>query len=66
DTRKKRFIEYEYLVGEALRAGEKAGVSMPTLRCIYGFCKAVQWRTKEYNGLVDPQKLMKERQKLQG
>ncbi|KAL6247507.1 hypothetical protein RBB50_005853 [Rhinocladiella similis] len=63
DTRKKRFIEYEYLVGEALRAGENAGVAMPTLRCIYGFCKAVQWRTKEYNGLVDPQKLMEERKK---
>ncbi|RVX68793.1 hypothetical protein B0A52_07679 [Exophiala mesophila] len=61
DRRKKRFIEYENLVGEALREGEKAGVSMPIVRTIYGLCKAVQWRTKETSGLVDAQKLMEQR-----
>lgn len=61
DRRKKRFIEFENLVGEALREGEKAGVSMPIVRTIYGLCKAVQWRTKETSGLVDAQKLMEQR-----
>lgn len=61
DRRKKRFIEYENILGEALREGEKAGASMPTVRCLYGLCKAVQWRTKELNGLVDPQKILEAR-----
>ncbi|KEF55186.1 2-dehydropantoate 2-reductase [Exophiala aquamarina CBS 119918] len=61
DRRKNRFIEFENIVGEALRAGEKAGVSMPIVRTIYGLCKAVQWRTKDVSGMVDPLKLMEQR-----
>lgn len=61
DRRKKRFIEFENILGEALREGEKAGVPMPTVKCLYGLCKAVQWRTMDLNGLVDPQKMMEER-----
>ncbi|KAH0829864.1 hypothetical protein AYO21_10172 [Fonsecaea monophora] len=61
DRRKGRFIEYENILGEALREGEKAGVAMPTIKCLYGLCKAVQWRTKELNGLVDAQKLLEAR-----
>lgn len=61
DRRKQRFLEFENLVGEALREGEKAGASMPILRTIYGLCKAIQWRTKETSGMVDAVKLMEER-----
>ncbi|EXJ82591.1 hypothetical protein A1O3_06404 [Capronia epimyces CBS 606.96] len=63
DRRKSRFIEHENILGEALREGEKAGVSMPTVRVLYGLCKAVQWRTKELHGLVDPEALLEARQK---
>lgn len=63
DRRKKRYIEYENIVGEALRSGEKAGVAMPILRSIYGLCKAVQWRTMDQNGLIVPEKLLAERTK---
>ena len=63
DRRKKRFIEYENILGEALREGEKAGASMPTVRCLYGLCKAVQWRTMESSGLVNPQELMEARKR---
>ncbi|EXJ81506.1 2-dehydropantoate 2-reductase [Capronia coronata CBS 617.96] len=58
DRRKHRFIEYENILGEALREGERAGASMPTIRCLYGLCKAIQWRTRELNGMVDPHKLL--------
>ncbi|OAP55634.1 hypothetical protein AYL99_09786 [Fonsecaea erecta] len=58
DRRKGRFIEFENILGEALREGERAGVAMPTIKCLYGLCKATQWRTMEQNGLVDVQKLM--------
>ena len=61
DRRKNRYIEFENILGEALREGEKAGVLMPTVSCLYGLCKAVQWKTKEQNGLVDSQKLLKGR-----
>jgi 2-dehydropantoate 2-reductase len=61
DRRKGRFIEYENLVGEALKEGERAGVAMPILRTVYGLCKAVQWRTMEKQGLVDPKKMLEER-----
>jgi 2-dehydropantoate 2-reductase len=66
DRRKKRFMEFENILGEALREGEKAGVAMPTVKCMYGLCKAIQWRTKELNGLVDAQKLMEERKAKTG
>ena len=61
DIRKNRFIEFENILGEALREGEKAGVSMPTIKVLYGLCKARQWRTKERQGMVDAEKLMKAR-----
>jgi 2-dehydropantoate 2-reductase len=61
DRQKKRFIEFENILGEALREGEKAGASMPTIRCLYGLCKAVQWRTMDQIGMVDAQKMMEER-----
>ncbi|KIW87223.1 uncharacterized protein Z519_12126 [Cladophialophora bantiana CBS 173.52] len=61
DRRKGRFIEYENILGEALREGERAGIAMPTIKCLYGLCKAVQWRTMELNGLVNAQKLMEAR-----
>ncbi|KAI1613108.1 2-dehydropantoate 2-reductase [Exophiala viscosa] len=63
DKRKKRYIEYQNIVGEALRDGEKAGVAMPTVRTIFGLCKAVQWRTMDHHGLVDPEKMLKEKTK---
>ena len=52
-TRKGNFIEFENILGEPLREGEKLGVSMPTLKVLYGLCKAIQWRTKEEKGMVD-------------
>ncbi|KAK5053290.1 hypothetical protein LTR84_002264 [Exophiala bonariae] len=61
DRRKKRFLEFENILGEALREGEKAGASMPIVRTIYALCKAIQWRTKETSGMVDAVKLMEER-----
>ncbi|KIW63109.1 hypothetical protein PV04_09985 [Phialophora macrospora] len=66
DRRKKRFMEFENILGEALREGEKAGAAMPTVKCMYGLCKAIQWRTKELNGMVDAQKLMEERKAKTG
>jgi 2-dehydropantoate 2-reductase len=63
DRRKKRFLEYENILGEALREGENARVAMPIIRTIYGLCKAVQWRTMEHDGMVDAQKLLKARQR---
>ncbi|KAK3116947.1 hypothetical protein LTR53_002170 [Teratosphaeriaceae sp. CCFEE 6253] len=45
DTRKGNYIEYENILGEPLREGEKLGVPMPTL-------KAIQWKNKEMRGLV--------------
>ncbi|CAI6335443.1 unnamed protein product [Periconia digitata] len=52
DVRKGNFIEFENLLGEPLREGQKAGVAMPTLQVLYNIAKAVQWRTKEQRGLV--------------
>ncbi|TKA79550.1 hypothetical protein B0A55_02739 [Friedmanniomyces simplex] len=52
DTRKGNFIEYENILGEPLREGEKLGVAMPTLRVLYFLCQAVQWKNKEIRGLV--------------
>jgi len=61
DMRKKRFIEYENILGEALREGEKAGANMPTIKSLYGLCKAVQWRTMEHHGLVNADAVLKAR-----
>ncbi|KAK0917039.1 hypothetical protein LTR02_000369 [Friedmanniomyces endolithicus] len=52
DTRKGNFIEFENILGEPLREGERMGVPMPTLRVLYYLCQAVQWRNKELRGLV--------------
>jgi ketopantoate reductase len=41
------------LLGEPLREGKKAGVSMPTLEVLYQIAKAVQWRTMESRGRVE-------------
>jgi ketopantoate reductase len=50
---KGNFIEFENLLGEPLREGKKAGVSMPTLEVLYQLAKAVQWRNRERRGLVE-------------
>lgn len=55
DVRKGNFIEFENILGEPLREGEKLGVSMPTLRVLYYLCQAIQWRSKEAKGLVGVQ-----------
>lgn len=49
DRRKGKIWEYENLLGEALREGEKFGVYMPTLRCLYGLCKAIHWQIMNSN-----------------
>lgn len=53
DVRKGNFIEYENIIGEPLREGEKLGVPMPTLRVLYHLCQAIQWKNKELKGLVN-------------
>ncbi|GME57759.1 putative 2-dehydropantoate 2-reductase family protein [Neofusicoccum parvum] len=53
DLRKGNFIEVENILGEPLKEGQALGVPMPTLKVLYGICKAIQWRTKESRGLVD-------------
>ncbi|KAF2087297.1 2-dehydropantoate 2-reductase family protein [Saccharata proteae CBS 121410] len=53
DLRKGNFIEVENILGEPLREGTALGVPMPTLKVLYGICKAIQWRTKESRGLVE-------------
>ncbi|KAF1916037.1 6-phosphogluconate dehydrogenase [Ampelomyces quisqualis] len=52
DLEKGNFIEFENLLGEPLREGRRAGVSMPTLEVLYGLARAVQWRSKEARGVV--------------
>ncbi|KAI6791532.1 2-dehydropantoate 2-reductase family protein [Hortaea werneckii] len=52
DLRKDNYIEYETILGEPLREGEKLGVPMPTLRVLYHLCQAIQWKNKEARGLV--------------
>ncbi|KAF2728122.1 hypothetical protein EJ04DRAFT_556955 [Polyplosphaeria fusca] len=52
DVRKGNYIEFENLLGEPLREGKAAGVPMPTLEVLYQLAKAIQWRTKEAQGLV--------------
>ena len=52
DTRKGNFIEYENILGEPLREGEKLGVPMPTLRVLFHLCQAIQWKNKELKGII--------------
>lgn len=40
------------LIGEPLSEAEKYNVPAPTLKVIFGFCKALQWQAKESKGLV--------------
>ncbi|KAJ5998727.1 2-dehydropantoate 2-reductase family protein [Penicillium sp. IBT 35674x] len=44
DVRKGNSIEYEYLLGEPLREGQRLGVAMPVLSTLYALCSAIQWR----------------------
>ncbi|KAL5121004.1 hypothetical protein ACEQ8H_001192 [Pleosporales sp. CAS-2024a] len=53
DLEKANFIEFENLLGEPLREGKKAGVSMPTLEVLYHIAQAIQWRNMEKNGMVE-------------
>ncbi|KAJ9359868.1 2-dehydropantoate 2-reductase family protein [Paecilomyces variotii] len=53
DIRKRRYCEFEVIVGEPLKEGAARGVPMPTLRVIYNILKAFQWKLKEERGLVE-------------
>lgn len=53
DTHKGCLIECGSILGEALRAGEAAGVPMPIIRTLYCLCAALQFRAKEALGLVN-------------
>ncbi|KAI7163820.1 hypothetical protein D0869_04848 [Hortaea werneckii] len=53
DLRKDNYIDYETILGEPLREGEKLGVPMPTLRVLFHLCQAIQWKNKEARGLVN-------------
>lgn len=59
DVRKGRFIEYENILGEALRAAQGVGLEVPIMQTLYFLCKAVQFRTKEEYGMVDVPVLLK-------
>jgi len=59
DVRKGRFIECEYILGEAIRAAERANVKMPMVTVLYQLCRAVQFRTREAQNMVDAQGLLK-------
>ncbi|KAF9893678.1 hypothetical protein FE257_009846 [Aspergillus nanangensis] len=52
DIRKGRYSEYQNCVGEPLREGLKHGVPMPTLTVLYNILSAIQWHTKQKNGLI--------------
>lgn len=57
DMRKGRYTEYENILGQALKEGEGAGVSMPIIRTLYALCKARQWGTMERQGVHHAQEL---------
>lgn len=54
DIEKGNLFEVENIVGEPLREGEAKGVSMPTLRTVYGILKGLQLQVKESKGLWEP------------
>ncbi|KAK7990142.1 hypothetical protein PG989_010457 [Apiospora arundinis] len=54
DVEKGNFMEIENIVGEPLREGEARGVSMPTLRTMYGLLKGLQLQVKEARGCGSP------------
>ncbi|ETS83596.1 hypothetical protein PFICI_05472 [Pestalotiopsis fici W106-1] len=47
DVRKNRLIEFEYILGEPLREGQRHGVAMPIVTTLYTLCAAIQWRMKQ-------------------
>ncbi|KAF7196939.1 hypothetical protein HII31_01857 [Pseudocercospora fuligena] len=46
DLRRGNLIEYENILGEPLRTGQRLGVPMPTISFLYSICKAIQWKMK--------------------
>lgn len=54
DIEKGNFIEFEVIVGEALREGRARGTPMPTLTVVYSLLKALQVKTMEGGGLWEP------------
>ncbi|KAI0426086.1 putative 2-dehydropantoate 2-reductase [Xylaria sp. FL1042] len=50
DVEKGSFMEIENIVGETLKEGEAKGVSMPTLRTVYGLLKGMQLQIREKQG----------------
>ncbi|EME47178.1 hypothetical protein DOTSEDRAFT_20977 [Dothistroma septosporum NZE10] len=55
DVLKGNYIEMENIVGEPLREAEKVGVHAPVLKIIYGFLRAIQLKTKEKEGVWQPE-----------
>ncbi|KAK4665047.1 uncharacterized protein QC763_509990 [Podospora pseudopauciseta] len=53
DIDKGKHIEVENIIGEPVREAEKAGVETPTLRVIYSLLKALQFKIKIVEGLVE-------------
>ncbi|KAH9205893.1 2-dehydropantoate 2-reductase [Leptodontidium sp. 2 PMI_412] len=64
DVRKKRYIEVESILGEALREGEAVGVAMPIIKTLYHLCKALQFRTKEGLGMFSTNEYLNSYTKL--
>lgn len=54
DIEKGNLIELDNIVGEPLREGESKGVSMPTLRTVYGLLKGLQLKVEESKGMWEP------------
>ncbi|KAK9418516.1 putative 2-dehydropantoate 2-reductase [Seiridium unicorne] len=54
DLEKGNLMEIENIVGEPLREGEAHGVSMPTLKVMYGLLRGLQLQVKETRGLWVP------------
>ncbi|KAK5064837.1 hypothetical protein LTR84_000671 [Exophiala bonariae] len=52
DVRANRFLEFENLVGEPMRAGLAHGVPIPTLGVLYHILAAMQWKLKVTKGMV--------------
>jgi 2-dehydropantoate 2-reductase len=54
DIEKGNYIEFENIVGEAIREAKRLGVSAPTLTLIYAILKGLQTKVMEEKGLVEP------------
>jgi len=57
DRQRGRYVECEVILGETLRLGEAARVSMPIIRTMYCMCRALQFQVKDSQGLVDIKEL---------